>query len=589
MTLFFVRSFILIQLILRLILTGYVLYCDQLPLVKIPSIIFVGLVKDVVTLLYFGSLIYFFKAIFGSINNRFAVFIFRFLYILLLLIISCAEFMFWQEYSSRFNFIAIDYVVYTQELFGTVKDTISLPWALGACVLLSLVYTWLNFDFTKTYPTSRIKNLARSCGIVLVLVACDIPSLSFLYSSNAYANELGKNGIYEFFLAFKRGSLDYDQFYITTTPIDIKKKVDSQTDPKKYNVVMVMIESMSASFMSFTGNTQGLTPNLDKLAQQGWFFSNCYATGTRTARGFESSIFSMLPIPGVASIKREGIAGRFNIGTVLQNNGYQTSVIYSGYSYFDNVSGAFGSNGYKVIDYSDFDSSEVTFANAWGVCDQDAFSKAIKHIDQTQQPFFLLIHSASNHRPFTFKQGVIDMEDGTREAAVKYADFAIGEFIDKTKSKPWFKNTIFVFLADHCASSAGKVDLPFHKYHIPLIFYAPEVLEPKTFDNMVSQIDIAPTLLDIMGFSYESEFFGQSLVKSNVNRAFISTYQLLGLIEDDLLCVLMPMKKYAVYKIDPITLTQRPVGFGEISEKREQQLLDRAVMFYQTASSMFKQ
>jgi phosphoglycerol transferase MdoB-like AlkP superfamily enzyme len=193
--------------------------------------------------------------------------------------------------------------------------------------------------------------------------------------------------------------------------------------------------------------------------------------------------------------------------------------------------------------------------------------------------------TTSNHRPYTFPEGKIDLPQGHRSGAVKYTDYAIGQFIEKAKTKSWFKDTLFVIVADHCASVAGKTKLPVEKYHIPLIFYAPDMLPAGHYSRMASQIDIVPTLLDVLGAKGDDHFFGQSLFEEAkdqiASRAFISNYQELGYYKNDTLIVLSPKEKTEAYKVDPITMESTPPSMN-------QTLLNEAIAYYQTASRAFK-
>eukprot|EP01012_Entosiphon_sulcatum_P026672 TRINITY_DN32149_c0_g1_i1.p1 TRINITY_DN32149_c0_g1~~TRINITY_DN32149_c0_g1_i1.p1 ORF type:complete len:235 (-),score=20.13 TRINITY_DN32149_c0_g1_i1:701-1315(-) len=192
--------------------------------------------------------------------------------------------------------------------------------------------------------------------------------------------------------------------------------------------------------------------------------------------------------------------------------------------------------------------------------------------------------TVSNHRPYTYPEGRIDIPSHTgREGAVKYTDYAIGKFIREAKQKPWFSNTLFVIVADHCASSAGKVELPVDKYHIPMIFYSPGHITPGKFEKLTAQIDIGPTILGYLNFSYDSKFFGQDVfkMKNTDERAFISTYQSLGYIKNNKLVILDPNKKAATYKPDFTT-------GSAVTLPADQKLIDEAISNYQMASYLYQ-
>ena len=166
---------------------------------------------------------------------------------------------------------------------------------------------------------------------------------------------------------------------------------------------------------------------------------------------------------------------------------------------------------------------------------------------------------------------------------MKYTDYAIGKFIKDASKKPWFKDTLFVIVADHSASAAGKTRLPVAVYHIPLIFYAPALLKPAVFAPVVSQIDIAPTLVEVLGKNGSAQFYGRSFFEPGTppQRAFISNDQALGYMKDNTLTVLLPKQIVESYQVDPKTWATTPAPVNN-------QLVNEAVAYYQTASKAFK-
>jgi len=518
-----------------------------------------------------------------------------------------AEVMFWDEFGTRFNFIAVDYIIYTHEIIGTLKQEMPLWWIIPAILVCSLVSLKYFLRYKKTA-------ISRQHNLLYFIFSALICSFAFLFysphkvnfTSNVYAQELNKNGLYQLFAAFYYNSLDYMQFYPTIdqekafsivkhnilqpnqTLLDGGNEIERINHPiknipknKKLNVVLIIIESMSAEFMGKFGNQQHITPFLDSLADQSIFFTNYYATGTRTVRGLEAILLSTPPSPGASLIRKPDHNNFFTAGDVFRENGYDISFIYGGYGYFDNMLNFFANNNYKVIDRGDFNSNEITFANIWGVADENLFDKSIQYFDtKSNKPFFSVILTTSNHRPYTFPSGRIDLPSGSnRAAAVKYTDYAIKSFIDKARTKLWFKDTVFIITADHCASSAGKIHLPIHKYHIPLMIYAPGLLQPKKETSLCSQIDVMPTVLGLLNFEYKTQFFGQDVLNYPANKSFISTYQMLGFIKDRNMVVLAPRKKPIFYDIE---------GNDQfISKKKDQNLLEEAIAFYQSAYMIY--
>ena len=202
----------------------------------------------------------------------------------------------------------------------------------------------------------------------------------------------------------------------------------------------------------------------------------------------------------------------------------------------------------------------------------------------TPKRFFVHIMTTSSHRPYTYPDGRIDIPSpGGRDGAVKYTDFAIGQFLDKVRQSRWFDDTLFVIVADHCASVAGKAELPVAKYHIPLIFYGPRLVRPGRVTRLISQIDIAPTLMDALGMEGDDHFFDKAIHEQGhtPKRAFISNYQSLGYYKRNILTVLKPKRKIESYAIDPATLEAKPTPIDEL-------LRDEAIAYYQTTARAFK-
>ncbi|MFZ2312289.1 MAG: LTA synthase family protein, partial [Methylobacter sp.] len=407
-----------------------------------------------------------------------------------------------------------------------------------------------------------------------------VGSTWYQFSNNTYLNELAANGPYQFFSAFRNNELDYRHFYKTGDDrqlssvikkqlgaesasnadeglYNIKRMIKPAGEEKRLNVILITVESLSAEYLATFGNKENITPYMDEWFKQGLLFTNFYATGTRTIRGLESLTLSIPPTPGQAIVKRPDNGKLFSLGRVLQQKGYDTAFLYGGRGYFDNMNAFYSANGYRIVDQTDFTKDEMTFTNAWGVSDDIIFNRTVKEADkdyQNNKPFFFQIMTTTNHRPYTYPDGKIDLPSGSgREGAVKYTDYAIHEFIEQAKTKPWFNDTVFVMVADHCAGSARKIELPVDKYHIPLFIYSPKHVPAVRNDIVSSQIDVAPTVLGLLNINYESQFYGRDIMQMHKDegRALISNYQKLGLFKDNKLVYLSPQQKVDVVD-DPL-------------------------------------
>jgi phosphoglycerol transferase MdoB-like AlkP superfamily enzyme len=530
----------------------------------------------------------------------------------LVLFVAVAEWFFFAEFGARFNFIAVDYLVYTQEVLGNIWESYPLvPILLG--ILLVAVGIW--WPLRKAIETSQKRReplgsraLAAApwaAAAVLFGLTADLDWSRI--SGNNYANEIASNGIYSFFSAFKANEIDYETFYpklepekamarmkvalaepkaefLSNDPWDVRRRIANggPLGGKRLNIALVVVESLSAEYVGALGGRRTLTPHLDRLASQSLVFTSICATGTRTDRGLEAMTLSVPPTPGRSLVKRQGNEELFSLGRVLKQRGYQAEFIYGGYGYFDNMNYFFSHNGFQVVDRSDFASNEITFSNAWGVCDEDLYRKAMQRIRQAHErgiPFFGLILTTSNHRPYTYPDGRVKIPSGKgRAGAVLYTDWAIGHFLEEARKEPWFEDTLFVIVADHCANSAGKAALPVHRYRIPLFVYAPRWIQPGKVEVLGSQMDLAPTLLGLLGVDYSSKFLGRDLLhtRPEEGRAFMATYQKLGYLKGRGLVILDVRRPPAQFLWSPGTSDLAPTTL-------DQSIVEEAIAYYQGA------
>ena len=545
-----------------------------------------------------------------------------FLYVVLILQNAISEYFFWNEFGVKYNFIAVNYLIYTNEVIGNIMESYPVIPIFSALFIIAGLVTYFIVKRSKVYIES-IPNFIEKIKITavyMVLFALSlfaIPSLASRENSqNIFANELQANGIYKFYLAFMNSELDYFKFYKTMpnkeafaelklqlpaiTGESTLRQIKAEAAENHKNVVLITIESYSADFMKMYGNEQNITPFLDSLATKSLVFSNLYAVGNRTVRGLEAVTLCFPPTAGESVVKRKDNKDKFSTGSIFKEKGYDVKYMYGGDAFFDNMEDFFTGNGYDIVDKKTFSPSEITFANIWGVCDEDMYNKAIKIMNtegESGKPFFNHIMTVSNHRPFTYPNGKIDIpgDAKSREGGVKYTDYAMKKFFEMAKKQPWFKNTIFVIVADHCASSAGKTELPADKYRIPAMIYSPGFVQPQYYNNLMSQIDVMPTVLGLLNFNYQSRFYGQDVLKSDYKpRAFIATYQDLGLIKDNILTIISPKQTVKQFQ-----LTLRPnqkaapefqIFYDQIPLKEERtDLVKETISYYQTASDILKE
>ncbi|WP_312901574.1 LTA synthase family protein, partial [Chryseobacterium taichungense] len=449
-----------------------------------------------------------------------------------------------------------------------------------------------------------------------ILVGISLLGLHFttkIKSDNVFEEEIQANGLPKFYWAFTHNELDYFQFYPVINQREAEKTFLSQYSPPtlkrniqpdkpelKKNVVLISIESLSADFMEHYGNTQKITPFLDSLADRSLMFTNLYATGNRTVRGLEALTLCIPPTAGESIIKRENNKNKFTTGSVFKSKGYDVKFLYGGYSYFDNMKDFYEGNGYSIVDRDNFKPEEITFANVWGVADEDMAKKAIQTMNaeaKSGKPFFNHWMTVSNHRPFTYPNGKIDIpgDAKSREGGVKYTDYSLRKFFEMAKKQDWYSNTVFVIIADHCASSAGDTELPMDKYKIPAMIFSEGFIQPQKFTQTMSQIDVMPTLLGLLNFKYQSKFLGQDVfTKEFQPKAYVATYEDLGLIKDNYLTIISPVRKVKQYSLVQQKNNLSPefnIYFDEnpLKEKdQNKQLVNATISAYQSTSYWLK-
>lgn len=634
----FVLLFLFFSLIVRISLFIWAFSEVDKNLLEVGRTFFTGLFFDIGTISFFTIPYILYLLILpnrwvGSILDKAVTFFGFFLGLFIIYFSLLGEFTFWEEFQRRYNFIAVDYLVYSYEVIKNINESYPLPILITVLLLLvfASMYVVGKLGVYKNAFGDRPSFTTKLIGTApWILVVCffslAITNQQSEWSSNRYNNELSKAGIYSFFAAFRNNELSYKEFYrnidvdkafalVKTDYVNFGDKmleaeqksiyrgIDSKESTGvsgKPNVIFICIESLSGKYMNAFGGDQSITPILDSLANESIFFTNLYATGTRTVRGMEAITLSIPPTPGRSIVKRKKNRGLFTIGEVFNKEGYDRNFFYGGDGYFDNMNTYFGGNGFNIVDRgrgflldasitskrTNIEDNEVTFENAWGVCDEDIYAKVINEADKAHasgKPFFDFVMTTSNHKPYTYPDGKIDIPSGTgRNGAVKYTDFAIGEFLKIAKSKPWFKNTVFVIMSDHCASSAGKDELDVQNYHIPaMIINAPNSNSLKV-NTLCSQIDLFPTLFGILNWDYSSNLFGYDIFKMTAKdeRAFIGNYRKLGYLKDNKVLVLGDQQTANFYAWNPLDNSLKALPM-------DNDFLEESISFYEVADYLY--
>lgn len=470
------------------------------------------------------------------------------------------------EYDVRPNRLFVEFLGYPKEVASMLVKGYLIHVVLGLIALVLAAYGAYRLCRRLTREPSTWHPVYKLAMLPLLVVILFLGARSSLghrainpsnvaFSTDPLINDLALNSTYSLMYAIYRmkdegdAAKVYGRMDQTRMFDEIKKDMaipDSEfTNPdiptlhrlqagthrdKPMNLVIILEESLGAEFVESLGGLP-LTPHLEKLSHEGLWFNHLYATGTRSVRGIEAVIAGFLPTPG-RSVVKLGKSQRnfFTIAQVLAHKGYKTRFIYGGDSNFDNMKKFFLGNGFQeVIDETDFDNP--SFKGSWGVSDQDLFSRANDIFSQqTDQPFFSLVFSSSNHPPFEFPDNTIDLYEqpkSTVHNAVKYADYALGEFFEKAKQSPYWDNTLFLVVADHNSHVGGESLVPIDRFKIPALIMGPGIT-PEIYTRLASQIDLPPTLLSLLGISCYTPMVGHDLTRDPetfTSRAILQFYK----------------------------------------------------------------
>ncbi|OCB78375.1 LTA synthase family protein [Flavobacterium crassostreae] len=487
-----------------------------------------------------------------KIKKFFTVYFLSFLF--LMLFMELATFDFIKEYDTRPNKLFIDYLIYPKEVVGTLVKSylgslffsffvLSVALWVSAKNAAKLFYPKFTMYRTKLVWFPLVAFLLFLGARSSLVSKRPINASNAIFSTDQLTNNLGINSLYTvgFALYSLKNEDNAEKMYGKMDPNEAISRVkkymqvanNAFTDPelplmhlqktdstlaRPYNVVVFLQESLGAEYVGSLGGLP-LTPSLDALTQQGLLFTNIYATGTRSVRGIEAVVTGFLPSASESVVKLSNSqTGFYTLAQNLKEKGYDTSFIYGGMANFDNMASFFNGNGFsKIIDEKDYDKDTAAFKGTWGYSDEDLAVKANDYYkSKGDKPFFSLLFSTSNHEPFEFPDGRIalyDKQKNTVHNAMKYADFSIGKFFEMAKKEPYFKNTIFLIIADHNTRTYGKNLVPINKFHIPALLIGPNVPKGMRYTKLCSQIDIAPTLFHFIGMDLQHPMPGINLMK----------------------------------------------------------------------------
>ncbi len=324
----------------------------------------------------------------------------------------------------------------------------------------------------------------------------------------------------------------------------IAREVVTEGESNDYNVIVVIMEGMSYNKTAHGGNTHNLTPFLDALMDKSLSFNNCYTSGTHTYCGIYTTMVSYPVVFRNHALKRIPVLQYDGIAATLQKNGYQTAYFTTHDKEFDNVAGFLSQNGVeRIISQADYPAGEVK--TTLGVPDDYMFRFAMPVFDEMAgngRPFFAAMMTASDHGPYYIPDYFEPKNTEQKYQITEYADWSLQRFIEMASEKPWFDNTLFVFVADHGAALDTDYSIPLSYFHTPLVFYK-NGMQPTANEAIASQMDVFPTVMGILNMPYVNNSFGIDLQKESRRYAYFMGDDKYGVLDGEWLLINKPSEE----------------------------------------------
>jgi len=512
-------------------------------------------------------------------------------FLLVLLEASTPQFI--VEYDTRPNKLYVEYLEHPQEVLGMLwKGYKVVIFAATAALAVMMGIGWLLFgQAVPEAPTTWwVRPLESVLVAVIVFMAIrgtlghrPINPSTVAYCGDSMLNTLPLNSLYSVLYAVysiknERSASDIygdmpddDMLRIVNSAAGIEpvsrdipslhRQTPARPRERPLNIVMIVEESLGAQFVGNLGGAK-LTPCLDELSTLGWNFTRAYATGTRSVRGLEAVVAGFPPTVSDAALRLSGAQSNFfTMAQLLRQHGYRSSFIYGGEAHFDNMKSFFLGNGFDDL-YERDSFKNPAFVGTWGASDEDMFNTLHDLLDaRSDQPTFTLAFSVSNHTPWEYPSGRIkpDGDPATNDNTVRYADWAIGQFFDRARQSHYWENTVFLIVADHDARVGGANLVPLRHFHIPALMLGAGV-PVRSDDRIISQIDLAPTLLSLAGLDTEHPMPGHDLTGEGGGRAMMQYYDNYGYLKGDRLVILEAEKPATQYRYEaPASYTPEPL------------------------------
>ncbi|MBK7523007.1 MAG: LTA synthase family protein [Saprospiraceae bacterium] len=412
------------------------------------------------------------------------------------------------------------------------------------------------------------------------------------FSDNAFLNQLGLNPNFTLIRSYldsrkeenKKVSLmdenkaifNVQKYLGITTPDDSfplnRIVAQDSVQENKYNVVLIIMESMSVAKMTRHGNTFHLTPFLDSISNKGYYFDNAYTAGIHTFNGIFSSLFSFPALFRQHPLKGSTLKKYHGIFTALKKYDYSSIYFTTHDGQFDNVEGFLKANDCEqVISKDDYPSEKIK--TTLGVPDDYMFEYSIPLLNELHaknKPFVAAYMTTSDHGPYYIPEYFTPKNKDIKKQIVEYADFSLRKMISLSSKQKWFDNTIFVFVADHGSPLDSDYEMSLDYHHSPLLFYAPRIItDHKTFSDMAGQIDIFPTIMGLLQLPYTNNTLGINLLKEKRPYIYFSADDKYGVIDEEWFLMVNSEKKRSLYQYKTKSKNNFILDKPELAEKMD--------------------
>ena len=371
-------------------------------------------------------------------------------------------------------------------------------------------------------------------------------------TESMFANQLGLNGTLTLYAAGKsRLSAERDNIWEPSMPADkavvvtrdlllgpneqlvdsdpaaVRRDYQAPADTRLpiRNVVVILMESFAGHFVGALGSQAGITPNFDRLARDGLLFRRFFSNGTHTHQGMFATMACFPNLPGFEYLMQTPEGGHQFSGLpqLLGARGYEDLYVYNGDFAWDNQSGFFSNQGMtRFIGRNDY-VDPVVSDPTWGVSDQDMFDRAAAELlkQDGSKPFYALLQTLSHHTPYALPAPLpVEPVDGHGSldqhlTAMRYSDWALGQFFEKARKAPYFKNTLFVVVGDHGFGAQEQLtEMDLYRFHVPLLLIAPGIQERfgSTEDIVGTQVDVVPTIMGRLDGTVRHQCWGRDLL-----------------------------------------------------------------------------